>query len=604
MLFSAGLNGFPANMPALPTGRVNAGTPQEVLNYLNKVKEYEALNDGAVWRKRLLHLSGGRSSEELPLFRRFVEAYKQTAEQQILGARVQLLSKQTDEPTEALNAQTPVNEGVGLLTFFGHSSLSTSDLDIGLVSNEVLGYRNKGKYPFLLINGCAMGNFFFGLPTLATDWIVTPDRGAIAALAHSHLGYIASLHNYATAFYSVITDSTQISKSVGEWQQETIRRALLVWSGPIDLANAQQMVLQGDPAIRIFPFTKPDYSLSSEQFWVKPASQSDSIRLGLVVSNTGLFRNDPLTVRIQRWYGSNQYSVNNKIMAQATAYQDTLWVTLPKGVIASEKQTLIATVNPEHSITESNYTNNQVTVEVNLQQLDSVIAISPDRVPPLVEVAIDGQFIQNQAVVSTQPTLTIQVIDDNRLLLRRDTVGLDLYLQGPGEMSPFRRLPWKALGVQTSANLDNTIFQVTYPLPRLAPGTYSLNMQAQDLSGNRAAPYQIRFTVVDNRQLTDVTVYPNPFSHYQTIAFTLTGDLPPDEAYIQITDLTGHLICHIRQSARIGLNQWGWDGRTDNGDLLSNGVYTYRLSLKANGSDWPATDAAHRQQQGLILLIR
>ena len=40
-LFTAGLSGTEPDVPALPTGRINAGTPQEVLDYLAKVKEYE-----------------------------------------------------------------------------------------------------------------------------------------------------------------------------------------------------------------------------------------------------------------------------------------------------------------------------------------------------------------------------------------------------------------------------------------------------------------------------------------------------------------------------------------------------------------------------------
>lgn len=602
-LLTAGLNGYPASVPSIPTGRINAGTPREVLHYLNKVREYEAAGSDIGWRKQFLHLSGGRTTQELPLFRGFIDQYRRLAEGVALGAEVQTIAKQTDAYLETLNVREPVNNGLGLLTFFGHSSLSISDLDIGLASDDVLGYRNKGHYPLLFVNGCAMGNFFFGAPTLATDWVLTPDRGAIAAIAHSHLGYIAPLHNLGLAFYSVITDSTQLGKSIGEWQQQTSWRALANSATPYDQANAQQMVLQGDPAIRIFPFTKPDYQLAPRQFWVKQTTQPDSILAGLVITNTGLFRPAPLLVRIRQWIDGHELDRFDTIRPTAPAFRDTLWLKLPLNDTNAKTMLLMATVNPEHRLIESDYSNNQVVFTINLHQPDSIKAVLPDRVPPFTEVTFDGQFIRDQAVVSSQPTLTIQIIDDNPLLIRQDTTGLDLYLQGPTAGQPFQRLTWLRPGLQTEI-LPGNLFRITYLMPLLAAGVYRLQMQATDVAGNRAAPYEISFRVVETNQLTELNVYPNPFSYYQTMDFTLTGSSRPNEAEWCITDLNGRVVRRVKQPVRIGLNQWVWDGRSDTGEWLPTGVYAYRLLLHTAGIDWPATEAAHKRQQGLLLLTR
>ena len=58
MAFSAGLQGIPY-APAIPTGRLTASTADQVAGYLNKIKETEAAPFDALWRKNLLHLSGG-----------------------------------------------------------------------------------------------------------------------------------------------------------------------------------------------------------------------------------------------------------------------------------------------------------------------------------------------------------------------------------------------------------------------------------------------------------------------------------------------------------------------------------------------------------------
>ncbi|MDB5242802.1 MAG: hypothetical protein JWP57_3427, partial [Spirosoma sp.] len=242
-----GLNGEPDNVPTLPIGRLNALRPQSVLDYLNKVKEHEQATEPALWRKKVLHLSGGRSAGELQLFRAYVDDFRQVVENKYVGAHVTTLAKQTDNLVESLPVADVVNQGLGMISMFGHSSLDVADIDIGFVSDDRLGYRNKGRYPFLLANGCAAGNFYFGRPTFGTDWILTPDRGAVAFIAHTYNGFPLPLKHYSDEFYALLTDSSYVSRPVAVLQQEAIRRYLKKFTTIYDITTAQQMTLQGDP---------------------------------------------------------------------------------------------------------------------------------------------------------------------------------------------------------------------------------------------------------------------------------------------------------------------------------------------------------------------
>lgn len=85
IVFTAGLDSLPADVPAIPTGRINAGNPQDVFNYLNKVKEYESLPADALWRKNLLHLSGGETLGEAVLLRGLMDNYRDLASSQARG---------------------------------------------------------------------------------------------------------------------------------------------------------------------------------------------------------------------------------------------------------------------------------------------------------------------------------------------------------------------------------------------------------------------------------------------------------------------------------------------------------------------------------------
>ncbi|WP_461129240.1 putative type IX secretion system sortase PorU2 [Spirosoma aerophilum] len=827
--YTSGLNqvenkGLPDDVPAIPTGRINAGTPLEVVNYLNKVKEYEGQFDNLFWHKNLLMLSGGQSPGERDLFKRLVESYQKQAVGESLGARVTLLSKKTDNPVEPVDVVKPVNEGVGLITFFGHSGLDVTDVEIGFSSNDALGYRNKGKYPILLINGCAIGNFLFGKPTLATDWVLTPERGAIAAIASSHLGQPDVMHRYTTAFFSLLTDSTQLNKSIGQLQQETIRRVLERTTNGRELANGQQMILQGDPAIRLFPVKTPDYGLTSGDLTIQSADQqpltilSDSVQIRAVVYNAGQYRSGPLPIRVRRWVNDHESGVFNLLIPHSVAYRDTLSLTFPNERTAEGINRFEVTINPADlpfSCTETNRTNNLVSVEMaipgsapvliyppvnaeirtttvqltahypdsrsrlfelqldstthftspfllsrrltatgvisqtvtlskqanvayywrvrlvkasgettpndsagwsygsfryvpgsttthlpegqlwlktaipnDIRQGDSVLIqaqftnlspyaftdslvvrqtlyaaglpnsstliwkikaplrqdtlqlttridtknipgtnrilltvnprlqpessfvnntldlslpVQPDRLGPLLEVAIDGKQIMDSAIVSARPMIDILLADDNRSLIRRDTVGLDLFLQRPSPKAAFARLSWRGAIIQPTGS-DN-IFRLRYPFSSLTDGVYQLLVTARDAVGNAAIPYRVSFRVVRERRLTNLTLYPNPFQNLTIISFQLTGDQPPGQAFLTFTNLTGQVVRQLNGSPRVGLNEWAWDGLDNDGHPLPAGTYLYRLTLQpAYGDDWPIR--ASDKRSGRILLIR
>src|SRR5215217_7415937 len=95
-----------------------------------------------------------------------------------------------------INVSKELNAGLSLITFFGHSSPSVSDIDIGLVSNPVFGYNNLGKYPMIYLNGCFAGNPFNNTNSFGEDWLLTPRKGAILFMAHSNFGFSQYLYLY------------------------------------------------------------------------------------------------------------------------------------------------------------------------------------------------------------------------------------------------------------------------------------------------------------------------------------------------------------------------------------------------------------------------
>ncbi len=365
MAFTAGLAGSTFE-PGIPVGRLTASTPTQVAAYLNKVKESEALPFDALWRKDLLHLSGGIQAGEPQLFRQFVDGFKAIAEADYLGGQTVTISKQTLN-VELINVKDQVNKGLSLITFYGHSGPGTIDIDIGYVSDPVLGYQNAGKYPGFLINGCNAGRFFDNRVTFGEDWMLTPNKGAKSFIAHSSFGFVNPLRQYSETFYEVaFGDSTYIHKGVGEVQKEVGRRYLAAnGSTTLAVAQVQQMVLLGDPAVSLFGATKPDYEINPGAVAIRSfddspvTAQTDSFAVEFQVRNFGRTDPKPLTVRVRRTLGDGTVVDYDSLYAPVL-YSSTLRLVIrqePGNTMSGNNQFMVL-LDADQSLDELSELNN------------------------------------------------------------------------------------------------------------------------------------------------------------------------------------------------------------------------------------------------------
>jgi len=370
MIYTAGLSGT-THEPGVPTGRLTASTADQVAAYLNKVMEAEALPFEDLWRKDLLHLSGGIQPGEPALFRSFVDGFKAIAEDYYLGGQVETISKQTLN-VELINVKDEVNKGLNLITFYGHSGPGTIDIDIGYVSDPSLGYQNAGKYPGFLINGCNAGRFFDNRVTFGEDWMLTPNKGAKSFIAHSSFGLVNPLRQYSELFYQVaFGDSTYLHKGVGEVQKEVARRYLTIYgSSIVSVTQVQQMVLLGDPAVSLFGTNKPDYEISSgavsvQSFDGSPVTaQSDSFAIEFRVRNFGRAHPEPLNVRVVRTLFDGSVKVYDSIYSPVF-YQETLRMIIRKGVGNTEfgNNAFRVMLDPDQDTDELKETNNESEID-------------------------------------------------------------------------------------------------------------------------------------------------------------------------------------------------------------------------------------------------
>ncbi|MEX1239500.1 MAG: C25 family cysteine peptidase, partial [Cyclobacteriaceae bacterium] len=335
MAFTAGLSAV-GGVPAVATGRLTAMAPSEVAAYFNKVKEREALPFDDLARKKILHLSGGIEESEPVMFRNILQDYAPVAQGLYFGAAVQAIGKQSTD-VRLVNVAEEVNNGLGLITFFGHSAPNTTDFDIGMASDPVMGYNNKGKYPFLLMNGCDAGSFFLNAAIFGEDWIKTPEKGAVGFIAHSSYGRLLGLQRYASTFYNVaFGDSLYIKKGVGQVQKEVAKRYVENFgSSPASITQIQQMILLGDPAVKLFGAEKPDYSIDAEKISITPldgepvTAYSDSFLIRIPVRNFGIADEKNIRLQVTRQFNDQPLVAYDTVIA-GILYSDTVSFVIRK----------------------------------------------------------------------------------------------------------------------------------------------------------------------------------------------------------------------------------------------------------------------------------
>lgn len=278
LLVSDGVN----PQPLLLVGRLSVVNPNEVSIYLQKVQQYEqeAANNvqtvaNKLWQKQIVHVAGGNDPNIEPLLIAYLNGYKAIIKDTLFGGSV------ADFNTVATGGgATPAvvdllknyfKNGIALLTYFGHSAATQLDYNL----NNPLDYNNPGKYPMFLLNGCNAGNFFDydesrlnNITSFSEKFVFANQHGAIGVIASSHFGLTGYLNSYSTGFYNSIRTTTGYNNYVGKNMMDAM--APFSFNDFFSRIHAEQFILHGDPAIKVYAKDKPDFAVEENSVTINP----------------------------------------------------------------------------------------------------------------------------------------------------------------------------------------------------------------------------------------------------------------------------------------------------------------------------------------------
>jgi hypothetical protein len=331
--------------PLIPTGRITARDNSELSSYLQKVKQYEQQQDPSSvyneqakdWQKHILHFGGGSSASQQNQLKGFLNQMKVTIEDSLFGGYVTSVFKTSSAPLDPtiLNSVTQrLEQGVSLMTFFAHSTADGFEINVDDPSN----WNNTGKYPVVVGNGCYPGDVFGINPSTSDRFVKTVNEGAIAFMGPVKLAYETYLNIYCQELYLNFSKKSY-GDNLSSQMKKTIRHIDLTFGQNVnpeafnyfEHATAQ-MVLNGDPMIKLNWHEKPEINITQQSVFVNPQNVTlgtDSLEFNLILTNLGRSIVDTFRVEIRRDFPFTNMDSVYFVSVPKLNYKDTIQVKMP-----------------------------------------------------------------------------------------------------------------------------------------------------------------------------------------------------------------------------------------------------------------------------------
>lgn len=401
------------NFSHIAISRLSVYTPREIQTYLDKLQLYERQqreNSGTGeqnvlnkdWMKQVIHLSGGSDIYQQQLFDGYLntmyanplaEPMKVIIEDTSFGANVHVFKKSSAAPVQMSSSaqlDSLINSGVSIINFFGHSAFSTLEFAI----DNPGSYKNYGKFPLMISNGCFTGNLFEdpandpnhqrGLSErfVVPDTTSSPNIGAIAYLSTSDLGISTGLNYFTNTLYQEISRKNY-GNTLGECiriTRDSLLRNQNINSQDIIIA-AEQMLLNGDPAIRINPHAEADYTIDSTLMRLNPRNitfeQGGQFHLLFDVRNIGKYKKDSVDILVLRYFPKADMSPGSvptliqQLRIATPTYNHSFDIAIntePERALGINKISLI--IDPQNKLSEIDENNNQASLSFSVSSLD------------------------------------------------------------------------------------------------------------------------------------------------------------------------------------------------------------------------------------------
>ncbi|MFC1553718.1 type IX secretion system sortase PorU [candidate division KSB1 bacterium] len=467
-----------------------------------------------------------------------------------------------------------INEGALIINYFGHGNerllahewFLSREMDMPRI-------ENYDKLFFLYLASCTFGRWDMPVEDSMGELLVTSaDIGAIAIISSVRDVFSGLNFSLADDFFSNLFTDSRTTETLGNalMRAKILNRSI----------NSEKFHLLGDPTL-VLEMPKNNISISS----IEP----DTLKALAKIKISGTFLSDPqsnstifLSVFDSEKTGEhlmdNGEPVNyklpgapifkgNKTIDQSSGNSFEMSFIVPKDITYGGTNGRISLYAWDENSDASAF----------LDQLyvgGTQLGIA-DNTGPEIQVYFDEREFVSGDIVPDNSEIRINLTDNHGINITGD-VGHKIEMMLDENIIDLSSLFEYENGSYSSGNIE-------YSIGGINEGEHTFSIRAWD-NFNNSSTYKGIMEVVPEGTLIvkNVLNYPNPFSGETQFTCQINA---PAEIEIKIFTVNGRLIKKILDyhpgdtSFYVSLL---WDGRDEDGDIIANGTYFYKIIARSN----------------------
>jgi hypothetical protein len=577
----------------LAIGRIPVQSADEARIVVDKIIAYEQSSPLDVWKNRVTFVADDgpagagaddgsiHTAQAEDLAEHFTPDDFEKAKIYIVEYPTIFTADGRRKPDAAKAIVDQINSGTLIINWTGHGNLEVwAHEHVFERGTTIPQLVNNDRLTFVTAATCDFGRFDNPLERSGTELLLARENGgSIGTLTTVRAAFSDDNARFNTNFYFHLLQRNTEGKltRLGDANFSTKQSLYNV--------NDQKFHLFGDPTLRLIA---PTYRALLDTINGQPVTAINTLRaLGM----------GKLGGSIRKLDGSLWSDYSGKALLTVYDSRKEIIVpdwygfafTVPGGVIYRGESTITnGKFNPSFYVPKDiSYENNEGRISVYFSNATSDGAGYTENVVfggtdstaandvqgPKISIYLDSRSFRQGDLVGASPLLLIDYFDEHGINTASGGIGhrLEAWIDDqPAAIDLTDFYKGKADSYQEGS--------VEYRLSNLTDGRHEIKAKAWDIYNNSSTS-QTTFEVATTSELrvSNVFNYPNPFARSTTFTFQQNQSAPID-VEIKIYTLAGRLVKVLRApSVYDSFVRIPWDGRDEDGDLLANGVYLYRV---------------------------
>ncbi|MFA3782900.1 type IX secretion system sortase PorU [Melioribacteraceae bacterium 4301-Me] len=482
-----------------------------------------------------------------------------------------------------------INNGTLILNFIGHGNPDVWTHESVFEKSTTIPQLKNNDYFFLTAATCDFGRYDDPSEQSSTELLVNkPNSGAIGAftaarLVYSNLNAIINDSLYSNLFRT--KDSLGLPIRIG--------KAYFYVKQHRTLDNDEKYHLFCDPTLRLDQPILPAIIDSVNHFPLNnniQISALSEVNIRGSVSANNLINNFSGNAIVSVYDSDRQVFIkemNYTVTLQGgLIYRGRVNVdngifqtgfVVPKDISYENKNGRIVSYIFNENNDGVGFTNKIIVGGTNPNAVN-------DGKGPNIEIYFDKISESTSNIVNSDFTLFVKLSDQTGL----NTTGTGLGHKLEGILNGDENNPIDFSNYFISdVNSNGKSGVIQYKFTGFEPGDYNIKIKAWDVFNNLTTK-ESNFTVVSGNDLVirNVVNYPNPFMSNTTFTFQHNLNKPID-VKIKIYTIAGRMIKEIKEDYIADkFVKIDWDGRDEDGNLIANGVYLYKLIVRSSDGQY------------------